>query len=422
MSSIVIITSETAGRVAISCELARRLAARNHTATIACLADISERVAGFGRSFTRLGAGSGEEDVALLGAQLGDLHADLILVDIELPLPIMAATTTDARVALWTSLFSVWKRPGLPPLHTGIVPGHGWRGSRPGMEWAWLRYRLGRWLGRLQRRLRRRGPDRVARLRHAAELTGFPFDEEVMQHQWLVPFAYRHLPVIAFNTFELELPHEPHPTVRYVGPVLGEMPSLPDQEQTRQRLAGLYERRARGDSDALVYCAFGAWHKGDDSSFVRRVIDAARVEPSWDVVIGLGGRRDLEDLGNLPANVHALGWAPQGEVITHADVAIHHAGVTSVNECVAAAVPMVLYPFDFLDQRGNAARVVFHRLGVVGDRDRDTAARIHDRIRFVLEDETLARRIRRMSDYLERDRTDDKAVLAVLALLDTGDE
>jgi UDP:flavonoid glycosyltransferase YjiC (YdhE family) len=269
--------------------------------------------------------------------------------------------------------------------------------------------------------LRSRGPDRIARLRRAADLTGFPFEDEVMLHEWLVPFAYRRLPVIAFNTVELELPHEPHPALRYVGPVLGEMPSLPDQEGTRQRLAALYERRERGTSAALIYCAFGAWHKGDDSGFVRRIIAAVGAEPSWDLVIGLGGRGKPADLGEIPSNVHPFEWAPQGEVISHADVAIHHAGVTSVNECVAAGVPMVLYPFDFLDQRGNAARVEFHGLGVVGDR-RDTATRIGNRIRSVLEDEAFLRRIERMSRYVARDQAENKPVQAILALVGDQDE
>jgi UDP:flavonoid glycosyltransferase YjiC (YdhE family) len=420
MRNIVVITSETAGRVAICGELARRLEGEGYRVIVGCLADISESSARLGREFVRLQAGraaGSEVSVAELAEQLASLRADLFLVDIELASVVIAASTTDARIALWTSLFSVFKRPGIPPLHTSIVPGRGWRGGRIGIEWAWFRFRIGRWLGRQRRRIRSRGADRISLLRAAAVATGFPFDREAMLDQWLVPFTYRSLPILAFNTRELEFPHDPYPTVRYVGPILSSPHSADQPGDVRQRLADLYDRREQGDSSALIYCSFGAWHKGDDTSFLRRVIDAVAAEPTWDVVLGLGGRMDPALLGEVPANVHLFGWAPQREVISRSDAAIHHAGVTSVNECVASGVPMVLYPFEFLDQRGNAARIAFHGLGVVGDRSRDSASTIRERVRRVLSDEAFRESGRRMRECTVRDQEENVAVKAVVALL-----
>ncbi|MDJ0953255.1 MAG: glycosyltransferase [Acidimicrobiia bacterium] len=416
MARIVLITSDTAGRVAIVSELANRLESIGHTTEICSPRDVSSYTARHGREYTHLPSGATAGDAAAVTRRLEAMEPDLILCDIELAFEVMAAYATGAPLVLWTSLFSVWKRPGLPPLHRGIVPGEGLRGTRIGMEWAWLRYRLGRSLGRMRRRLQSRGQDRISRLRTVAEVTGFPFADEAMLHEWLVPFAYRTLPVLVFNTMALEFPHEPHPASRYVGPVLS--PVAGDElGETGLRLTELYERRKSSASTALVYCAFGAWHTDDDRPFLRRILAAAALRPDWDFVVGLGGRVDPGSLGEAPPNVHLFQWAPQRQVLKHADIAIHHGGVTSVNECADAGVPMLIYPFDFLDQKGNAARVAFHGLGMVGDRKGDSAAAILHKLDQLCGDESYRVNAARTGSIISAEQEGNRAIDAIVALL-----
>jgi UDP:flavonoid glycosyltransferase YjiC (YdhE family) len=110
-------------------------------------------------------------------------------------------------------------------------------------------------------------------------------------------------------------------------------------------------------------------------------------------------------------------WAPQLEVLHHADVVIHHGGISSVNESILAGVPMVVYPFTFLDQPGNAARVRFHGLGEVGDRSKESAAVIRERIIRVLSDRSYADSVTRMRAVFENYEVEGVLVAEVESLL-----
>jgi len=456
MAHILIMSSEMAGRINISLALSRRLIAAGHVVTLAGPTEMEDRATAHGAGFVpilrsneaasaaeRHGAGSGRAALTV-ATRLRQLHTirerrkaaaealdpdglhavvtridpDLVLVDIELPVPTMVAWGSGVPVALWTSLLSVWKRPGLPPLHTPIVPGTGWRGSRLGIEWAWLRFRAGKWLGNVRRRAMRVGADRISVLRTIAAQTGFPFSAEASLYDWLVPFTYRTFPVLSLNAGEFEFPHDPQPNCRYVGPVLDtERADADEHDGARALLADLYERRSNGISDALIYCSFGTWHEGDDAGFLNRVIEAAERHPEWDVIIGLGGRFPQGAFAPTPVNVSVLPWAPQLEVLGHADLAIHHGGISSINECIATGTPMVVYPFTFLDQRGNAARVAYHRLGEVGDRNSEMSEAISTRIERVLADDEVRHRVDNMQRNASVYAQQNRAVRAVEALL-----
>lgn len=461
MAHILIITSELAGRVNATCELARRLGAAGHEATIAGPAAIGTRVAAHGMTHVELGTTTnGRTDsssapppapqglagrLLALVRRLGGLRSravrregkvaeldpdgiadrirglapELVLVDMELPVHVMAAWSTGAPVVVWTTMMSVWKRPGLPPLGSSIVPGVGWRGSRFGIEGAWLAFRAWKWLREQRLRITRVGTDQLSIMREVAARTGFPLRREAARFDWLIPFVYRSLPALLLNAFELELPHRPLPVCRYVGPMLdpARRVTADGDAEVQRRLDVLFVRRRSDPNRRLISCNFGAWHKGDDRDFIRRVIAAVAERPDWDLIVGLGGRLDPSTLGDVPDNVHLFGWTPQMLVLAHADLAIHHGGISSVNECVAAGVPMVVYPFDFLDQPGNGARVAFHRLGEVGERHRDSAETIKLRIERVLSDAACRTRVDRIRHELRTYEVDDRAVRTIEGFL-----
>lgn len=459
MAHIVLLTSEMAGRVNATCELARRLRRAGHEATIAGPAAAGPRVAAHGMAYVAVGAAAERTDppgeppgrqgptgrvlallrrlgglrslaarreakVAELDPQgiadtIGRLAPDLVLVDMELPVHLMAAWSTGAPVVVWTTMMSVWKRPGLPPLGSSIVPGSGWRGSPLGIEGAWLVFRAWKWQREQRLRVTRMGTDQVSIMRGVAARTGFPFRREAARYEWLIPFVPRSVPALSFNAVELELPHRPRPGLHYVGPVLDpDRRATADADaDTRRRLDALYAHRLSDPGRRLISCSFGAWHKGDDRAFITRVIAAVAARPQWDLVIGLGGRLDPSALGDVPANVHVFRWTPQMDVLAHADLAIHHGGISSVNECIAAGVPMAVYPFDFLDQPGNGARVAYHRLGEVGDRRGDSVAMIRLRIERILRNEGCRTRVEQMRDRMRTYDADDRAVRTVEAFL-----
>lgn len=69
------------------------------------------------------------------------------------------------------------------------------------------------------------------------------------------------------------------------------------------------------------------------------------------------GRISPDKLRHIPQNVYAYSFVPQIEVLKHADVFLTHCGMNSVNEAIAAKVPMIAMPF-VNDQLANAQRIV----------------------------------------------------------------
>lgn len=455
MAHVVLITSGIASIANPNIELARRLALAGHCVTYASPDPLRASVEAYGLPFVQL-AGPGEgpanelpaasgphlkalrwltrlptirqrrrQAVAALGAgafarSARELAPDLLLIDVELHQYIIAARAAGLPVALLSTWIALNKGPGLPPLHRSAVPGQGWSGSPVGIEVAWLQYRAWKRWQRLFQQVRTVGVSPFAVLRHLADEVGFPFRAEVDPDQWLLPFSYRSLPVLCLNARELDLPHAPPPGYHHVGPMIASQRREPGGQSVPPELEALLAERT-GPSRPLIYCAFGAFFQGDDVSFLRRVVDAVAEHPEWDVVIGLGGRIDAGRLGPLPAHVRAYAWVPQLRVLERADCAVVHGGISTLNECVHFGVPMLVYPFKRVtDQEGNAARVIFHGLGLVGDRDADDAAQLRRQIERLLGDRSFATAVGRMRDHVRRYEGEGRAEGIVAQLLEAA--
>jgi hypothetical protein len=119
---------------------------------------------------------------------------------------------------------------------------------------------------------------------------------------------------------------------------------------------------ARRPDAPLIYCAFGSMGLSYPAvnSVIERLLDMARVRPGLDIVIAVPD--DAMKAYEIPPTVHALRWAPQRQVLREADVFITHAGLASCRESIWEGVPMLAIPLAH-DQRGLAARIVYHELG-----------------------------------------------------------
>lgn len=350
------------------------------------------------------------------------LAPDLCIIDVELSAYIISACALNIPTATLAAFISLRKYPNVPPLHIGVVPGQGWRGSRFGIAWAWLAFRLWKWKHFQIQRLRAVGADALSVLRLHARNVGFPFEREVEQYQWLLPFIFRHLPLLYTNALEIDFPHHPHQACRHLGPLVS--PGRNDiyftgaQHKADKALDALLAGRRQNPHRKLIYCAFGAFYRGDDSAFFRKVIEAVRNDTDWDVIIALGGRKDPRELPELPPHIHAFTWVPQLRALEYADCAVIHGGNGSVKECIHFGVPMLVYPFkNTNDQSGTAARIAYHRLGVVGDRDSDDAAQIRRHIETLLTDEACRSRVAAMSARLQYYEDEQRAALIINDLL-----
>ena len=425
MAGILAVTDGPAGMRFSTIELCRRLAAAGHAVTFAGAASacgVAEhhglrfralepnRLAGFqaedaaGSIVDRLrrmaerrrnaAAATGVEDFAEL---LGELGPDLVLIDGEMHEHIVACAGAAVPLALLNTFCSIWRRAGSPPPHTAVRTGVGWRGSQVGIALAWAAFRVRKRAQALRLRAAQLGCDRISVIREVARESGFDVDRESDPSQWLIPFTYPRLPALSLHALEFEFSHERFPGVRFVGPmVLEDRLDPPMPEADRRRLDAVLDRRRRsGPGRVLLYAGFGSFftaHRG----WLRRLVNAVGRRSDWELVLALGQSIDPAELGELPEGVHGFTWAPQLEVLTHADAAIVHGGINTIDECVLAGVPMLVTCGGETDMAGNTARVVHHGLGVAGDPDGDDADRILARIQQLLDDDAFGGNVNRM--------------------------
>lgn len=149
----------------------------------------------------------------------------------------------------------------------------------------------------------------------------------------------------------------------------------------------------------LVYCAFGTIKpkkKNIISSFLKKLIPIA-INENHILIISLKSKP--EDVSDLPtaSNVHIFNTVPQLEVLKHADLFITHGGLNSIKEAVYAEVPMLIYPIHpEYDPKGNAARIVYHGLGLRGNAAVEPAEEIEQKIKELLLNPRYKRNIKEL--------------------------
>ena len=153
-------------------------------------------------------------------SMLRDLSPDLLVIDIEAHLFVLAAIAQDIPVVLFSVFFNLWKDQGVPPLHTSIIPGKGFTGHSLLIKWSWLRLRFWKFLMNMKLSLLSCGMDRLSLLKCYAKSLGIRLEDHVDCSQWLIPFLYLHLPVLVLNPEELEFPLSPAAITTYVGPMI----------------------------------------------------------------------------------------------------------------------------------------------------------------------------------------------------------
>ena len=164
----------------------------------------------------------------------------------------------------------------------------------------------------------------------------------------------------------------------FVGPSLG----------NRAEPVALPEVHLKGGP--VVYVSLGTIYN-ERPGFFRTCIEAVEAT-GWRVVLATGPWVDRNDLGPVPANVLALPWVPQLEMLARADAFVSHGGMNSTMEALAHAVPLVVVPQQ-AEQRVTADQVAALGLGRRLDPDATTPASLREAVASVLADDGLAARL-----------------------------
>lgn len=164
----------------------------------------------------------------------------------------------------------------------------------------------------------------------------------------------------------------------------------------------------------LVYCTLGTFaHRYRYAGrLLQAVVEAFRQRPAWQVLLQARDDPDGALCEPLPPNVLRVVQAPQLEVLSRSALCIHHGGLSTVREALFYGVPMVVFPCWF-DQPGNAARVVYHRLGRRGDIRRVNASKLIELMDSVMDDPEILGAVARMKAVFRAQETCEAGIAFV---------
>ena len=227
-------------------------------------------------------------------------------------------------------------------------------------------------------------------------------------------------------------------TTLFLCPEEFDLPSLEKPPQYRHVEAScdlLREERAEfpwgrvNGEKRMVFCSLGTqahWsHVGTDheanqrklKNFLQSVVNAMAERPECQLVMALGKQLRAEDFENVPADALLVGEVPQLAVLRRTWLAITHGGLNTVKECIFFGVPMLVFPLRG-DQFGNAARVMFHRLGLASNIEKAPAGSVGGLVGQVARDGAFWDRVGRMRDVFVAREAEGRAVSLVEACVE----
>ncbi|SEJ58900.1 UDP:flavonoid glycosyltransferase YjiC, YdhE family [Cyclobacterium xiamenense] len=190
-------------------------------------------------------------------------------------------------------------------------------------------------------------------------------------------FGLKDIPELILSPRHFDFPRPIPKNQMYMGPIVDVY-----RKEDPNEIAQI--GKILSDTDKTVYCAMGSYdirHRLDRAKFFVKLINIFLLHKSWRLVLSLGKNLHPSGFTSVPDNVFLFQTVPQLHVIKQADLVICHGGMQTVTECILLETPMLVFPLNKkLDQPGNAARVVYHKIGLSGNLKRDKPKVIEEKI------------------------------------------
>jgi zeaxanthin glucosyltransferase len=308
---------------------------------------------------------------------------DLFIVDSLLPFAALATYQSGVPTVLLSTTFPTRRERSSPPLLTTVVPGKSLSDELK-VSFSWHRYFLRRRCARLKLSLLG-GLNLKREIKLLARASGYPLkliDDDALYLPVL------NIPELILCPQALDFPRPERAGRHY-------LEASVDFERTENHFP--WEKLCGEKS--LIYCSLGTqshvYDRKTGRKFLQHVIDAVAARPDRQLILSIGSHLDVADFHTLAPGTIVVRDAPQLEVLKRASLMITHGGLNSIKECIFSGVPMIVFPLT-KDQPGNAARVVYYGLGLMGDVKKANAARIGALIDEISNDPSFKTRLAEM--------------------------
>jgi zeaxanthin glucosyltransferase len=175
----------------------------------------------------------------------------------------------------------------------------------------------------------------------------------------------------------------------------------------------------RLDDRPLIYCSLGSspFLFNEFRAFFKKLVDVAERRPGWQLVLAVGKEANPAEFDR--PNVVGVEFAPQLKLLARASAAVVHGGFNTAKECIYYGVPMFVFPLKD-DQPGNSARVLYHGLGVRGDKRATTPEELEAGLAELIEGagrDGYRQRLARMSTIFRAAEEESPSLRAIEALM-----
>lgn len=119
------------------------------------------------------------------------------------------------------------------------------------------------------------------------------------------------------------------------------------------------------------------------------------------VLLSIGNKVQVSDLGDVPHNFIVISYVPQIEVLKHTKLFITHGGMNSTNEGLYYGVPLVVIPLS-ADQPIIARQVANLGAGVALEMQSLTANQLRETVEHVLNDPSYIKAAANVRDSFQR--------------------
>ncbi|MBO0931465.1 nucleotide disphospho-sugar-binding domain-containing protein [Fibrella aquatilis] len=361
-------------------------------------------------------------DGTLYDDLVAQLRPDLVMLDTDFVCNSVLLYKYRIPLAIIQTCVSLDKDPYVPVFTTalpfGKTPGHYLLA-----EASWLAYFAKNLVDYLRDKVWFSGIDKRMRdyplLKKIAAQTGFPLNQSYNSSRAL-HVGFTNLPEFITSPREFDFPRTPRPNQHYVSPAvdLHRRESFVDPAWAG-KLATLQQQHG-AEAKPVVYCSLGTlshYQYRRCGDFYHKVIEVFRARPDLTLVLVAGPFAPTYDHASLPGNIYLLKAIPQLEILPLATLMITHGGMNSLTECIYFGVPVVVYPLSTnFDQPGNAARAVYHGLGVQGNIRRDSTTQLASHVAEVLTNPTYRQRMDTMRQRVVNSDDFDKSVQLIEAL------